>query len=186
MDAWCENLIEIVRSVPTPPLTRASWLLCCPAGIHFPWNIQGPIPFMNIDLPVISFADIAAAGSPADMWDAVPTAGKLQILLVIGFLEARAPLRLPLHEWLRVLLRVPLRVPLHSSILVSAPSSPHCTNVPSALISARDTIPSLPSDALYAPTNQMHGETSMALNLTLTLTRTLTLQSDARRELDGT
>merc|ERR1712048_79793 len=32
-------------------------------------------------------AEISAAGSPADMWDSVPTAGKLQMLLVIGFLE---------------------------------------------------------------------------------------------------
>merc|ERR1711933_272642 len=39
------------------------------------------------DLPAISFADISAAGSPGDMWDALPTAGKLQILLVVGFLE---------------------------------------------------------------------------------------------------
>jgi len=53
----------------------------------FPWDIQGPIPFMGLDLPKISFADISAAGSPGDQWDALPTAGKLQILLVIGFLE---------------------------------------------------------------------------------------------------
>ena len=39
------------------------------------------------DLPAVSFADISAAGSPGDMWDALPTAAKLQILLVIGFLE---------------------------------------------------------------------------------------------------
>merc|ERR1712151_1034607 len=57
-------------------------------GIVFPWNIQAPIPGpLTADLPTISFADIAAAGSPGDMWDALPTAGKLQILLVIGFLE---------------------------------------------------------------------------------------------------
>ena len=58
-------------------------------GVHFPWNIQGPIPFIPgcEDIPVISFADIAAAGGPADQWDALPTMGKVQILLVIGFLE---------------------------------------------------------------------------------------------------
>jgi hypothetical protein len=57
-------------------------------GVHFPWNIQAPFPGpLTANLPTISFADIAAAGSPGDMWDALPTAGKLQILLVIGFLE---------------------------------------------------------------------------------------------------
>merc|ERR1719168_235748 len=57
-------------------------------GVHFPWNIQGPFPGLATgDLPTISFGDIAAAGGPADQWDALPTAGKLQILLVIGFLE---------------------------------------------------------------------------------------------------
>jgi hypothetical protein len=57
-------------------------------GIVFPWNIQGPFPGpLTADLPTISFGDIAAAGSPGDMWDALPTAGKLQILLVVGFLE---------------------------------------------------------------------------------------------------
>jgi len=54
-------------------------------GIHFPWNIQGP--GVGYDTPAISFGDIAAAGGPADQWDALPTAGKVQILLVIGFLE---------------------------------------------------------------------------------------------------
>jgi len=53
-------------------------------GIHFPWNIQGNFGY---DLPAVSFADIAAAGGPADQWDALPTAGKVQILCVIGFLE---------------------------------------------------------------------------------------------------
>merc|ERR1712078_511836 len=51
-------------------------------GIHFPWNIQG-----WQGTPVVSFADIAAAGGPADQWDALPTAAKLQILGVVGFLE---------------------------------------------------------------------------------------------------
>jgi hypothetical protein len=60
-------------------------------GIYFPWNIQAPLALfpgdLTTDLPTISFADISAAGSPADMWDALPTAAKLQILLVVGFLE---------------------------------------------------------------------------------------------------
>jgi len=58
-------------------------------GICFPWNIQGPLPISpaTSSLPAISFADISAAGGPADQWDALPTAAKLQILLVIGFLE---------------------------------------------------------------------------------------------------
>ena len=54
-------------------------------GIHFPWNIQGPIG--TIDLPAVSFGDIAAAGGPADQWDALPTGAKLQIIGTIGFLE---------------------------------------------------------------------------------------------------
>jgi hypothetical protein len=57
-------------------------------GITFPWNIQGPVPGpVTSNLPAISFADISAAGSPGDMWDALPTAAKLQIILVVGFLE---------------------------------------------------------------------------------------------------
>jgi hypothetical protein len=57
-------------------------------GIHFPWDIQAPVPGpLTSNLPAISFADISAAGSPGDMWDALPTAAKLQILLVVGFLE---------------------------------------------------------------------------------------------------
>merc|ERR1739847_177186 len=50
-------------------------------GIVFPWNIQSANPLgvagWTKDLPTISFADISAAGSPADMWDAVPTQGKI-------------------------------------------------------------------------------------------------------------
>jgi len=53
-------------------------------GICFPWNIQGSFGY---DLPAVSFADISAAGGPADQWDALPTAAKVQILCVIGFLE---------------------------------------------------------------------------------------------------
>jgi len=54
-------------------------------GICFPWNIQGN--FAGADLPTISFADISAAGGPADQWDALSTGAKLQILGVVGFLE---------------------------------------------------------------------------------------------------
>jgi len=53
-------------------------------GIHFPWNLQVPL---NNDLPVVSYADISAAGGPADQWDVLPTGAKLQILGAIGFLE---------------------------------------------------------------------------------------------------
>jgi hypothetical protein len=62
-------------------------------GICFPWNLQGPISgSANLaNLPTISFADISAAGGPADQWDALPSAAKLQILVFIGFLEARPP-----------------------------------------------------------------------------------------------
>jgi len=58
-------------------------------GICFPWNIQGPLGISGAtsSLPAISFADISAAGGPADQWDALPTAAKLQILGVVGFLE---------------------------------------------------------------------------------------------------
>merc|ERR1719217_2018823 len=47
-------------------------------GLHWPWNLQ---------TNGLSFGDISAAGSPPDQWDALPTAAKLQILLVIGFFE---------------------------------------------------------------------------------------------------
>jgi len=58
-------------------------------GVCFPWNLQAPFGSVGstANLPVISFADISAAGGPADQWDALPTAAKLQILGVIGFLE---------------------------------------------------------------------------------------------------
>merc|ERR1719155_41147 len=58
-------------------------------GITFPWNIQAPIAQTSLtsNLPAIAFSDISAAGSPGDMWDALPTAAKVQIICVVGFLE---------------------------------------------------------------------------------------------------
>jgi len=56
-------------------------------GICFPWNLQAPIGSINAGIPTISFADISAAGGPADQWDALPSAAKLQIIGTIGFLE---------------------------------------------------------------------------------------------------
>jgi hypothetical protein len=52
-------------------------------GICFPWNLQG----LGSGTTPISFADISAAGGPADQWDALPSSAKLQILGAIGFLE---------------------------------------------------------------------------------------------------
>ena len=56
-------------------------------GITLPGNLQGPFGSTMADIPAISYADISAAGGPADQWDALPTAAKLQILGFIGFLE---------------------------------------------------------------------------------------------------
>ena len=47
-------------------------------GIHFPFDLT---------TSGISYGDISAAGSPQAQWDALPTASKLQIVCVIGFLE---------------------------------------------------------------------------------------------------
>jgi len=47
-------------------------------GIHFPWAMT---------TAGLTYAEVSAAGGPAAQWDALPTAAKLQILLVIGFLE---------------------------------------------------------------------------------------------------
>merc|ERR1719451_112202 len=52
-------------------------------GIFLPWNIQG----LSANTPAISFAEIGAAGGPADQWDALPSSAKLQILGTVGFLE---------------------------------------------------------------------------------------------------
>merc|ERR1719145_504661 len=56
-------------------------------GIHFPWNLQGPVTGTLANIPAISFGDISAAGGPADQWDALPSPAKLKIPGVIGFLE---------------------------------------------------------------------------------------------------
>jgi len=56
-------------------------------GICFPWNLQAPFGATLQEMPTIAFSDISAAGGPADQWDALPTAAKLQILGVVGFLE---------------------------------------------------------------------------------------------------
>ena len=47
-------------------------------GFHWPWalNLQG-----------VQFADISAAGSPPEQWDALPTVAKIQIFGAISFLE---------------------------------------------------------------------------------------------------
>ena len=47
-------------------------------GIYFPWKV-------TYDM---TFADVAAAGSPPDQWDALPTTAKCQFILFIGFLES--------------------------------------------------------------------------------------------------
>jgi len=47
-------------------------------GIHFPWATS---------FSGMTYADIAAAGSPPAQWDAVPTAAKWQIFMMIGLLE---------------------------------------------------------------------------------------------------
>jgi len=60
--------------------------------IAFPWALTGgPLagqgPFEGITGETIMFSDIAAAGAPADQWDALPSAAKLQILGTIFILE---------------------------------------------------------------------------------------------------
>merc|ERR1719265_887985 len=47
-------------------------------GYHWPFKLT-----MN----GLTYADISAAGSPPDQWDALPSWGKMQILLFIGMLE---------------------------------------------------------------------------------------------------
>ena len=60
--------------------------------ICFPWALAGgPLagqgPFEGISGDTIMFSDIAAAGTPMDQWDALPSAAKLQILGTIFILE---------------------------------------------------------------------------------------------------
>jgi len=55
--------------------------------IVFPWAVTGGPLADKAGGPTTMFADISAAGSPLDQWDAVPTAGKLQILGTIALLE---------------------------------------------------------------------------------------------------
>jgi len=52
-------------------------------GIYFPWDITGG----PLSPGGTAFADIAALPSPGDQWDAVPAAGKLQMLFTIAILE---------------------------------------------------------------------------------------------------
>merc|ERR1719502_705894 len=54
-------------------------------GIHFP----GYLSFDGT-----KYADISAAGTPPEQWDALPAAGKWQIILAVGFLEWWSELRL--------------------------------------------------------------------------------------------
>ena len=53
-------------------------------GIHWPGALTG-------GPSGVAYADISAAGGPADQWDALPTAAKVQILLFIG--ARRSPRR---------------------------------------------------------------------------------------------
>jgi hypothetical protein len=46
-------------------------------GITLPGNLT----------PDLTYAELSAVGGPADQWDALPTAAKVQILCFIGFLE---------------------------------------------------------------------------------------------------
>merc|ERR1719504_383308 len=50
---------------------------CVQSNWHFPWKLTGEI----------SYDQIAAAGGPADQWDALPTNAKLQIIIFVGLLE---------------------------------------------------------------------------------------------------
>jgi len=50
---------------------------CVQSNWHFPWKLTDSI----------SYDQIAAAGGPADQWDALPTNAKLQIIVFVGLLE---------------------------------------------------------------------------------------------------
>jgi len=61
-------------------------------NICFPWALTGgPLagngPFADVPGETIMFSDIAAAGTPMDQWDALPSPAKLQILGTIFILE---------------------------------------------------------------------------------------------------
>ena len=51
-------------------------------GVHFPGNMAFDAAGNGI-----TYASIAAAGGPADQWDAMPTWAKVQIILFVGLLE---------------------------------------------------------------------------------------------------
>jgi len=55
-------------------------------GICFPWDLKGG-PLAEDAASRLAYADLAALASPGDQWDAVPAAGKLQILGTIAVLE---------------------------------------------------------------------------------------------------
>jgi len=57
-------------------------------GIHFPWAST---------LDGVTYADIAAAGSPPAQWDAVPTNAKWQIFAFIAGLELWGECAMPKH-----------------------------------------------------------------------------------------
>ena len=58
-------------------------------GLFFPGKLSEPIkPSLQFEnVADMSFAQLGAVGGPADQWDALPTAAKVQILLTIGLLE---------------------------------------------------------------------------------------------------
>ena len=55
-------------------------------GIAFPWDLKGG-PLAEDAASRLAYSDLAALASPADQWDAVPAAGKLQILGTLAVLE---------------------------------------------------------------------------------------------------
>merc|ERR1711881_674271 len=50
---------------------------CVQSNRHFPWKLTNDM----------GYDQIAAAGGPADQWDALPTNAKLQIIVFVGLLE---------------------------------------------------------------------------------------------------
>ena len=82
--SYCPQLDQMVRSAPLPPLPRPQ-----SNGVHFPGNMAFDAAGNGI-----TYASIAAAGGPADQWDAMPTWAK-----VSGRVGTRATLR----EWISAL-----------------------------------------------------------------------------------